>query len=232
MITNLNSWSSDLFRRSIAKAEPSSNKSVESFDPSIPIPSDGPSAAEHASAAVACTFAQSALSVYPLFTSPFSSNSCSLVFIRGSFSRFPSMNFTFLTFHNPLKARVRTPSNVNQNLFFAASLPVSVRPLCLLPDVGISQSRFLPPQTHSVYKNTHSILPPLWWFKNARHSTYSTKFQFYRALSIMSVTPVTNVDFRLTIHVVYRYVLGTCMGYRSSRAHGLEVWACLGKRVR
>src|SRR5687768_12569207 len=110
MITNLNSWS----------FEPSSNKSVESFDPSIPIPSDGQSAAGTASATVPFTFNPSAPSLYPQVNGPGSSHSYPLVFIRGSFSPHQPANLTnltFLTFPNPLIARVCTPLHINQNFF-------------------------------------------------------------------------------------------------------------------
>jgi hypothetical protein len=145
MITNLNSWS----------FEPSSNKSVESFDPSIPIPSDDQPAAETLSAVIHNGFpaaaAQASCSPFFLAIDHFADSRCPsfrlwdfatflgiwlLILGNSQFLKpllFPfriryvapvsslrrSMNLTHLTFPNPLRSRVRTPSNVNQNFFYS-----------------------------------------------------------------------------------------------------------------
>ena len=93
----------------------------------IPIPSHDHSAqstADHPSAPVAFPFAPSVRSVHPRFHGPISSDSCPLVFIRGSFSRHQPVNLTnlmVLTLHNPLISRVCTPLHVNQFFFFTPS---------------------------------------------------------------------------------------------------------------
>ena len=109
----LNSWS----------FEPSSNKSVENLDPSIPIPSEdhnashGHTAAEHPS-----VFAP-APSVDPWSNSEF-------------LRQFP--NFTDTTLPNPLISRVCTPLHVNQILFFGL-FQTHFRPLSRCPSRKSSQ---------------------------------------------------------------------------------------------
>jgi hypothetical protein len=91
MITNLNSWS----------FEPSSNKSVEHFDPSIPIPSGDQTATEPPSAVFARNSIRSALPGSSAFR---------------QLSRFLTLHTPFadLSLRNPLIARGCTPLHVNE----------------------------------------------------------------------------------------------------------------------
>ncbi len=161
MITNLNSWSFEFSRHRFAKAEATPNKSVGKDSGSFicSLPSNDLSAARKPG----LLFPQA----FGTLTSAFrlAPDSCPLVSIRGSLSRHPAVNspeLSFLTFPNPLKSRVRTPSHVNQK-FFLYLAPRTSHPNvpCSSPRtsrcVAASPCRFPPKNTQSTKTHTHPI---------------------------------------------------------------------------
>jgi hypothetical protein len=94
MITNLNSWS----------FEPSSNKSVDSFGPSIPAPSHGHTAPENPRRPF---YLSSSLGTWDFL------GAWHLVFGNCPYS----LHFRHIPSPNPLISRVFTPFHVNQYLF-------------------------------------------------------------------------------------------------------------------